>query len=91
MFNAPWGKFLRWLTGLSVVLLLSIVFVGIFRGPAHHPIWGLSMIGLPLVVLLLAALFMIRGYILTPETLLIQRLESKPKYPGLCYCWGLST
>ena len=74
VFNAPWGSSLKWITGLSVLLLGGIALTGFLRGPRDDLLWILGMIALPLGILILSACFMVRSYVVTPETLLVQRL-----------------
>jgi hypothetical protein len=73
-FNAPWGTSLKLMTALSILILIGIALIGIFSGPGGNIGWILAMIIMPLAILLTAACFMIRGYALTNNTLLIQRL-----------------
>ena len=73
-FNAPWGRSLKVMTGLSVLILVGIPAIGTFAGPHNNPIWIFGMIAMPLSILFIAALFTIRGYVLTMDTLLIRRL-----------------
>jgi hypothetical protein len=73
-FNAPWGKPLKLMTGLCLLILVGIPLIGIFTGPGGYVIWILGMIVMPLTILVISAFFMIRGYILTMDALLIQRL-----------------
>jgi hypothetical protein len=73
-FNAPWGRSLKVMTGLSVLILVGISAIGAFAGPHNSLIWIFGMIAMPLSMLSIAALFTIRGYVLTMNALLIQRL-----------------
>ena len=84
-FNAPWGKSLKLMTGLSVLILVHIPVIGMFTGPRGSVVWILSMIVFPLLILTIAAFFMIRGYVLTGDAMLVQRLgwNSKLDLSGL--------
>ncbi|MBE7382121.1 MAG: hypothetical protein F6J95_011990 [Leptolyngbya sp. SIO1E4] len=73
-FKAPWGKTLRTLTGLTCLLLLGIVLLGLFTGPSAEMVWVTLMVLMPLGILATSALFTVRGYTLTQQTLQIQRL-----------------
>jgi hypothetical protein len=73
-FNAPWGRSLKVMTGLSVLILVGIPAIGTFAGPHNNPVWIFGMIVIPLSILFFAALFTIRGYVLTIDALLIRRL-----------------
>jgi hypothetical protein len=72
-FNAPWGTPLKVTTGLSGLILAGIAAIGIFSGPHNSPLWILGMIAMPLSMLFIAALFTIRGYVLTSKELVILR------------------
>ena len=73
-FNAPWGTPLKVMTGFSLLILIGVPVIGLVTGPQSNPGWIFSMIVLPLLILLSAAFFVIRGYILMEDTLLVQRL-----------------
>ena len=72
-FSAPWGTPLKITTGLSSLVLAGIAAIGTFSGPHNNPLWILGMIAVPLSMLFIAALFTIRGYVLTREALVIRR------------------
>ena len=84
-FNAPWGKALKVMTGVSVLILVNIPVIGMFSGPQGNVVWTLGMIVVPLLSLATAAFFLIRGYVLTGDVLLVQRLgwNSKLDLSGL--------
>jgi len=84
-FNAPWGTALKLMTGFSVLTLLGIPIIGLVTGPRDSVIWSLGMIVVPLLILTVSAFFLIRGYVLTPDALLVQRLgwDSKIDLSGL--------
>ena len=73
-FNAPWGKSLKVITGLSATILVGILVLGIFTGPHGSLLWILGMVVMPLSMIFIASLFSIRGYMLTTDTILVQRL-----------------
>lgn len=73
-FNAPWGIWLKLITALSIFILAGIPLIGIFSGPRDNIPWILSMIVMPLFILVIAAFFTIRGYVLSRDMLLVQRL-----------------
>jgi hypothetical protein len=72
-YHAPWGALLKLMTAASVSLLTGIALFGIFAIPRHNAISIVAMIVFPLIIIVGSALFTIRGYVLTPEALLIQR------------------
>ena len=72
-FGAPWGTSLRMMTGFAVCLLAGISVIGFFTGPKHMLFWNLSMSVLPLGILIAAVFFIIRGYVVTEDTLIVKR------------------
>lgn len=77
-FNAPWGRTLRWMSSFSVVLLLGI-FIAIWvldKSPASR-----SALWLLPALLIVTALFVIRGYTIEPTELLIRRLLWHTRLP----------
>jgi len=73
-FSAPWSRSLRLTTAGSVVVLLMVLVTGLLAGPRHLPVWEAAMVGLPLVVLLAALPFIVRGYVLTEGHIEVLRL-----------------
>jgi len=73
-FSAPWSRSLRLVTICSAALLLSLALAGLLLGPRRSLIWGMAMIGAPLVVLVGALPFMVRGYVLTESRIEVLRL-----------------
>ncbi len=84
-FGAPWGLRLKATTALATGILVGVALIGLLADPGAGTLWTLSMVVLPLVVLIAALFFIIRGYVLTPETLYVQRLgwRSKVDLSGL--------
>lgn len=73
-FKAPWGRLLRWMSALVTLLILSISLPAV--ASLHgHPVSQPILVGivLPLSILGGSALFMVRGYTITSDTLLIHR------------------
>jgi hypothetical protein len=73
-FSAPWSRSLRILTGVSVVLLLSVALIGLLLGPRQSWLWRGATLGAPLVILGGTLLFMVRGYVLTDSQIEVRRL-----------------
>jgi hypothetical protein len=72
-FRAPWGHTLIAVSLLTSLLLVAIFLMGILT--ASRPLTEPLLIGaLPVAILAIAALFTVRGYILTERTLEVQRL-----------------
>ena len=84
-FNAPWGTPLKILTAVSTIILIGVSLIGFFSGPQNNLGWISGMIIMPLAILIISSFFIIRGYVLTDNTLLIQRLgwNSKLDLSGL--------
>lgn len=73
-FDAPLGLSLKLMTVFSVFVLVGISVLGLCVGPTGNVAWIVSMVIIPLLILVIAVFFMIRGYIVTPQKLLVQRL-----------------
>ena len=72
--RAPWGTSLQLITAFTSVVLIGIAVIGVQYDPGGGWVWPINMIALPLVILLGASLFMIRGYEIAGERLWVQRL-----------------
>ncbi len=77
-FAAPWGKTLRWMSVLSVLLLLA-VSASIFWTTTPQPVRLAAW--LPLLILAGTAPFVIRDYTIEPRELLIRRLFWTTRLP----------
>jgi len=73
-FSAPWSRSVCLATAGSVAVLLVIMLAGLFTGPRQLLVWRMAMVGVPLVVLLGALPFMVRGYTLTDRHIEVRRL-----------------
>jgi hypothetical protein len=73
-FSAPWGMCLKLTTGFSSLLLVSVASIPLFTGPAGNIFWILIMTVMPLAILFISSLFMIRGFVLTKDGLIVKRL-----------------
>jgi len=80
-FPAPWSRSLYFVTALSVAVLLVVMLMGLIMGPRQLPAWRAGMVAVPLVVLLGALPFMVRGYILTDEHIEVRRLGWRTVLP----------
>ncbi|MFO8183904.1 MAG: PH domain-containing protein [Candidatus Aegiribacteria sp.] len=73
-FNAPWGTMLKVISTLATLLLLG-VFVGMaLSGRASTPLELFLYLLFPLLILVVALLFVVRGYRLTGGGLSVRRL-----------------
>ncbi len=73
-YGAPWGRRLRLTTAFSLALLLLMPVLGLATGPRQFWIWRLAMVGAPLLGIVGALPFMVRGYTLTSRSLVVHRL-----------------
>jgi hypothetical protein len=73
-FKARWGRLLKLTMGLCVLILVGIAIIGVFTGPRGSVAWIVSMTVMPLLSLTVAMFFLIRGYVLTQDRLIVQRL-----------------
>lgn len=73
-YPAPWGISLKAISGGITLLLIGIAVIGLLTGPKSNWIWILSMVVIPLGIVFITALFTVRGYALTPNTLFVKRL-----------------
>ncbi|MBN1290430.1 MAG: hypothetical protein JXB48_01200 [Candidatus Latescibacteria bacterium] len=61
------------MTGFAIFILVGISLIGLFTGPRYYLVWNLSMIIMPLAMLIVAIFFIIRGYVITGDTLVVLR------------------
>ncbi len=77
-FGAPWSTSVKWITALTVSFLIVLVIFGITRfgvfGPGSSITLFLIAVVAPALLLFASVFWMIRAYVVTEETLLIQRL-----------------
>ena len=73
-FIAPWGTSLKIMTALVVLLLVGMAIAGVVIMVRGSSLWILIMVALPLSLLALFSLFMVRGYRLSPDKLVVRRL-----------------
>ena len=80
-FTAPWETPLMLTTVFSTIVLVGIAMIGIKVIAPLALVWGLVTTALALLPLAVAALFSIRGYVLTSDNLSIQRLGWHTRLP----------
>ncbi|MDD9949501.1 MAG: PH domain-containing protein [candidate division Zixibacteria bacterium] len=82
-FGAPWSTSVKWITGITVTFLAILVVFGISQveeiGSGSSILLALLTVVLPALVLVLSACWMIRGFVLSGDLLLIQRLGWKSR------------
>lgn len=72
-FTAPWSRQLKWLTALIAILLLGLPLMLLNRAPQTGSVLFAISIWLPPAILLLGALFAIRGYAIQGQTFQVLR------------------
>ncbi|HEY6643513.1 PH domain-containing protein [Povalibacter sp.] len=72
-FRAPWGRPLRIASGLSAVVLLAVAVSGVVTLGRAPLLASLLLICMPLAILLTALPFMVRGYTLNDDTIIVRR------------------
>ncbi len=72
-FGAPWALSLKLMTLFSIAILGGMAVIGLTVEPIDTWVWPLAMVVLPLGVLVIGVFFMILGYELTQDELLIRR------------------
>jgi hypothetical protein len=72
-FSAPWGRSVRVVTAVTVVVLIAVTLGGLLTGPRQLLVWRLAT-ALPLLLLLGVLPFMVRGYALTERHIEVRRL-----------------
>lgn len=89
-FSAPWSSSLRITTTISLLVLLGVIVVSTLLGPQLLLLRAV-MTGLPVLVVLGALPFMVRGYLLTDREIEVQRLGWRTVLPlaGLVAVTGL--
>jgi hypothetical protein len=88
-FNAPWGAPLAVMTGVCIVICLILPLPGAMLGLGNKtalrtlgmsdssPVLefiGWLAVGVPLLTLLASAAFVVRGYVVTDDSIIIKRL-----------------
>jgi hypothetical protein len=80
-FASPWSLSLRLITLLGIVVLIGTSITGLVVGPREMLGWNLGMVVLPLLILVISVFFLIRGYDLYPDRIVIHRLGWISKLP----------
>jgi hypothetical protein len=73
-FAAPWSVSLRLVTSAAVALLIGATLAGGFVVPPQFRAARIAAVGVPLLILLGALPFMVRGYVLTQTDVEVRRL-----------------
>lgn len=74
-FTAPWGPLLFAMSALFDIVLVAVVFTAFIVPPeGDETLWYAVMVGPPIAGMMIAPLFMIRGYVLRGDTLVVERL-----------------
>ncbi|MBN2011797.1 hypothetical protein JW960_20880 [candidate division KSB1 bacterium] len=73
-FGATWGRALVAMSIIATIILIVIPFAGMSTIPNGDFIGKMFLLVLPPVILISALMFVIRGYVLTDDSLHIKRL-----------------
>jgi hypothetical protein len=78
-YKASWGKLLVTMSIIATAIIISVPIVGLTvsrleEGPGYNIYWLISMVALPIVLIDVTLLFIVKGFEITPDKLLIQRL-----------------
>jgi hypothetical protein len=73
-FRAPWGVTLIVMTVFSLSIVCGVMVLGLVSGPGNNLIWIGSMILIPGIFLFIMPFFIIRGFVLTGDSILVKRL-----------------
>ena len=73
-FDAPWGRSLKLSTTTCLVVFAGIILTGILVQPGREGQWQFGMIVIPTALAVIPALFLIRGYRIEGNALVIKRL-----------------
>ncbi len=73
-FSAPWGRLLIGITALLTLILLGVPIIALRNSSQQGVVSLLVVAGIPWGLLIGAALFTVRGYVVSGQTLLVRRL-----------------
>ena len=73
-FAAPWGTALKAMSGIFTLMLLGIAWIGLRTEADMGATWYASMVGMPLLILLIALNYTVLGYRITGDRLCVRRL-----------------
>ena len=84
VFKAPWGTFVIAVSALVSVLLVGLPIIFTILSPGSEPLMFVALYS-PILILIVAMFFMIRGYVLSGDALFVRRLfwNSKIDLSGL--------
>jgi len=81
-YKAPWSTSLIVVSVLATLLCLGITFgIPLLPAPKHGGDVGMWLRWLPLVLVFSCALFTVRGYTITPDSILVHRLLWATRLP----------
>lgn len=82
-FGAPWSASVKWITMLAVAGLVCVAIFGVSQledvGSGTSILYVLATVVLPALVLVVSACWMIRGFVVTGEMILVERLGWQSK------------
>ncbi len=81
-FKAPWGRPLKGMSIFITLICVSVSVSGFFSAPLrNHDLDSWIHTAIPILILLASAMFVIRGYTITEDALLIHRLLWNTRLP----------
>jgi hypothetical protein len=80
-FKAPWGRLLVGISVIASLICISLPLIILSLGPQASAFAHWSAAVAPLGIIIGCALFLVRGYTVTSETLLIHRLAWHSRIP----------
>jgi hypothetical protein len=80
-FTAPWSKNLRRSSTIAIVVLLVAVMVAFLVVPSDELVARILLTGVFIAIPLIAALCMVRGYVVTESEILIRRTAGTMRLP----------
>ncbi|WP_445365825.1 PH domain-containing protein [Microbulbifer sp. ANSA001] len=81
VFQAPWSRQLKIISTISAALLLAIPLFLMTKAPPTPSLLFSIALALPPAILLLGALFMVRGYVIQNNNLFVLRLGWRTRIP----------
>lgn len=73
-FDAPWGLSLKLMTLFTSIILLGVPAIGLINNPGNDSYWLMAVVAFPIAIWIGGAIYLIRGYELSGNKLLVQRL-----------------
>jgi hypothetical protein len=80
-FSAPWSVLLKAISAAATLLCLGLLYSRfVWPGPMPLPVLLFSVLT-PVLLIIICALFTVRGYVVTPDAIFVQRLIWNTRLP----------